>query len=351
MKPLKSKNPDKDLLNTISYFSFFGYPPSLNEIHTFFPERIAKNKLKALLDQLVEKKRLILDPMSFRRNPPIRRMTEKSRLKEPHNTLRWISHFVRNDNLGYFNNPKPSSFQIKNFKLKINLYTLPQYTTHFKNRASRQLICQKKLIPVKCYTGILAKFPFIRMIGVTGSASMGNTKRDDDVDLFIVTRGNCLFIGRFFAILLAHILHVRKGKNSICLNLFFDENNLAIPLQKQTPYVAHEVLQMRPVVNKNNMYERFLEANTWVKQFYPNITLSIRSHSRPPNRRGNPIYNFLFFPFELLLIKIQLAIISRNKTGLIISPTQLWLFRRDFEKRMNGSRLPVRHSRAGGNPC
>ncbi|MEK7079196.1 MAG: hypothetical protein AAB929_03945 [Patescibacteria group bacterium] len=334
MKPLKSKNLDKHLLNTISYFSFFGYPPSFDEIHTFFPEKIAKSKLKILLASWIKQKRLIRSSMSFRRNE----VTEKSSpaFGGTHiykRSARFLSSEseLRNDKIDRQNNLNRDPLTFNFQPSTSSLYTLPQYAPHFKNRATRQVVCQKKLIPVKCYTGILAKIPFVRFIGITGSASMGNTTPHDDVDIFIITRKNCLFIGRFFAILIAHILHVRKGKNSVCLNLFFDEGDLVIPLQKQTPYVAHEVLQMKPVVNKNRVYERFIRANQWVKQFYPNVKLVIRSHSRAG---GNPDYNFLFFPFELALKTLQLAIIRRNKTGLIISPTQLWLFKRDFEKKM-----------------
>ena len=36
--------------------------------------------------------------------------------------------------------------------------------------------------------------------------------------------------------------------NKVCLNLFFDESDLAVPKFKRSEYVAHEVLQMKPLV-------------------------------------------------------------------------------------------------------
>jgi len=340
MKPLKSKNLDKYLFNTISYFSFFGYPPSFDEIHTFFPVRIAKKQLKNLLEDLVRKKSLICHC----EDPEYRsKRTKQSQKRSPRSSSDSEDSLAMT--LDYHKGPKSL---LSNFKFQLSTspsYTLPQYATHFKNRATRQAICKKRLVLVNYYTETLAKLPFIRFVGITGSAAMGNTKRGDDVDVFIITSKGCLFIGRFFAILFSYIFNVRKGRNSVCLNLFFDERNLVIPKHKQTPYVAHEALQMKPVVSKNNMYERFLEENKWVKKFYPNVKLSIRSHSRPVSGYGvnsggftpvrvNPGYNFLSSPFELVLKTLQLAIIRRNKTGLIISPTQLWLFKRDFEKKI-----------------
>ena len=263
MKPLKSKNLDKHLLNTISYFSFFGYPPSLDEIHTFFPEKITKNKLRILLQSLVRQKIIFCHCEEVY---PERVEGKQSQKRSPRSSSdSEDSLAMTRDCYNSINGSLTSNDQ----RLTTNVsYTLPQYPTHFKNRATRQVVCQKKLIPVKCYTGILAKIPFIRFIGITGSASMGNTTPNDDVDIFIITSKNCLFIGRFFAILFSYIFNVRKGKNSVCLNLFFDECNLVIPKHKQTPYVAHEILQMKPVVNKGHVHERFLKANGWVLKYF-----------------------------------------------------------------------------------
>ena len=111
MKPLKSNNLDKHLVNTISYFSFFGYPPSLSEIHTFFPIKIAKVKLEELLKSLLRQKKLI----SYKHAP--------SHSSSPSNFLlsrvKSRDLFARNDNIKHSSNLKRSSFQIKNFKFQI----------------------------------------------------------------------------------------------------------------------------------------------------------------------------------------------------------------------------------------
>jgi hypothetical protein len=43
---------------------------------------------------------------------------------------------------------------------------------------------------------------------------------------------------------------------------------------KRTLYVAHEIIMMQPLVNKENFYFKFLAANVWIKDFLPNFEFS-----------------------------------------------------------------------------
>lgn len=325
MTPLKFPKPEKLILNTISYFSFFGFSPHFDEIFTFYPKKISKKQLAILLKKLVLQKKLVKRPF----------VATSLSLNIPFSVS-----LGQNDNLEVCNNLNKSLLEIKNSKLKINLYTLPQYPNLFDMTIQRRKNTWKKLTSIYRYIEVVKKIPFIQFAGLTGSASMGNCKITDDMDLFIITRAHFLFIGRFFAIILSHIFNVRKGRNSVCLNLFFDESNIAIQKSKQTSYVAHEVLQMKPVFDKKNTYARFLKSNKWVYKFFPNSS-KYKVSSRKKNQYSTIILNTFYLllstllqPFELMLRIIQLRVIRRNKTSLILSPTQLWLFKRDFEKKV-----------------
>jgi len=318
MTPLKSHTPENLLRNTISYFSFFGFAPTFSEIFTFYPKKMSRKQLKLVLDRLVSQKKII----------DSRKLLKITEIK------------AKNDEIELYNNLN-DTISVLNFPLSIPLlYTLPQYSTFFNNRALRQSICQKKLESVQHFIAFMKKLPFITFVAVTGSSSMGNTRKSDDVDLFVITSAHSLFISRFCAIVLSYIFNVRSGKNSVCLNLFFDEKNIAIQRSKQTSYVAHEVLQMKPFIDNNNTYGRFLKSNKWVYKFFPNSRS--RHADENPNsklnrfriRSGMTYVLLLLWPVEFILKIIQLAIIRKNKTGLILSSTQLWLFKNDFEKRI-----------------
>ncbi|EKE14160.1 MAG: hypothetical protein ACD_12C00652G0001 [uncultured bacterium] len=134
-------------------------------------------------------------------------------------------------------------------------------------------------------------------------------------------------------------------KNKVCLNLFFDERDLKVPRFKQTEFVGHEVLQMKPIVVKDNIYERFLEANQWVYKLFPNAILpvipapdrsrgqapaGIQNYRLDPRLHGDDIFNFI----ESQLKKFQLRSINKHKTTEIITPSQLWFHPDDFEKKI-----------------
>lgn len=209
----------------------------------------------------------------------------------------------------------------------------------------------------KAYIRLLSFFPQIRLVGLSGSISMMNAKEDDDIDLFIITAKNRLFTGRFVALVLAQLLGLRRHRqlakldtvNKICLNLFFDESNLKVPKFKQTEFVGHEVLQMKPIINKDQTYEKFLNANEWVFKLFPNAihTISkIKDQRSKTNSKFKTLsfklgFNILTLIFELLggllerlLKSFQLTFINRHRTTEIITSSQLWFHPDDFEKKI-----------------
>lgn len=300
------------------YFFIFSYSPTFEEIYTFYPKSISEKQLKILLSTLEKKKRIYFDEKSQRYT------------------------------LG--------EYSIRNVKCQM------------LNVKTKFIISQKKLAywRFRLYIKILSLFSQIKLIGLSGSIAMMNAKEEDDIDLFIITAQNRLFTGRFIAIILAKILGIHRGykvsykvkslearkvrklekniscKNKVCLNLFFDEKNLKIPLKKHTFYVAHEVLQMKPIINKNHTYEKFLYANRWVFRLFPNSKSKIKNeklklHIKNQNKLfdlSRMIFNLMGNSLESLLKRVQLFFINRHRTTEIITSTQLWFHPDDFEKKI-----------------
>jgi hypothetical protein len=150
--------------------------------------------------------------------------------------------------------------------------------------------------------------------------------------------------------------------NKVCLNLFFDESDLMVPEFKRNEYVAHEVLQMKPIVIKDKIYERFLKANSWVFEIFPNSKSNIKyqsaswrtkSHIKNQNffklfkfltvtlPAGRQVFHFSFLIFnfvaggiEKVLKNFQLCFINKHRTTELITDTQLWFHPEDFSKRI-----------------
>jgi len=222
-------------------------------------------------------------------------------------------------------------------------YTPPQYSI-------RRKISKRKLQNwrFKAYIKILASFPQIKLVGLSGSIAMMNADLDDDIDLFIITSRNRLFTGRLIATIFAIIMGLKRKKEQykapkkVCLNLFFDESNLTVPLSKKTEFVGHEILQMKPIIVKGDIYERFLKANRWVFRLFPNGKNKPETIFKFENFQNSNLFrvsNFVLRTFstnwvEYQLKKFQLQLINKHKTTEIITSTQLWFHPVDFEKKI-----------------
>lgn len=228
-------------------------------------------------------------------------------------------------------------------------YTLKGDENFFDLFIKRSSIAQEKQKIAEKFIGVLRLFPTLKMVGISGSLAMRNTKQEDDIDLFIITEQNRLWTGRIIAIITSILMHLKRprnvttAKNKVCLNLFFDRLHLAIPADKQTEYVGHEVLQLVPVINRNQTYELFLAQNRWIVGAFPNVSRTMNTYvtsSKIPQtqkttaRKNISLFTFLGDVVEYIARSIQMQAIRRHTTTERISDTQLWFFPRDFEPRV-----------------
>lgn len=129
---------------------------------------------------------------------------------------------------------------------------------------------------------LLSKIPTIQLIGLSGSLAMNNSEKNGDIDLFFITRENTLWITRLCIILLLDILGIRRKKNeifharSICINMFLETSTLTI--SQKNLYTAHEVIQMNPLMSKNNTYTKFIRANKWINEYVPNANAILNKY-------------------------------------------------------------------------
>ena len=319
-------------MKTIGYFLFFEYPPSLEEIYIFLEKKTTKKKVEEALKSLERQKKI-------------------KKVNDLKNVTRYTLYVTRRYTVGEYS----KKFKIQNSNLKIKKYN------------QKYLFSQKKLQNwrFRLYVKLLSFFPQIKLVGLSGSLAIMNTDEEDDIDLFIIAAKNRLFTARFIAVILAKMLgihrfydksstlYVTRYTNKVCLNLFFDEVDLAVPEFKRNKYVAHEVLQMKPVVNKDCAYERFLEANFWVFEIFPNAKnkLKVKSQKLKIEVKNQKffkdfkfltiIFNFLFLIFNFFALGIENALksfqmffIKKHQTKEFITSTQLWFHPEDFGKKL-----------------
>ncbi len=122
---------------------------------------------------------------------------------------------------------------------------------------------------------VLGKIPFVLFVGITGSLAMQNTKPESDIDFMIITQPHAVWVTRVLALYLLFVsgFKLRRAKNlderdKICLNFWIDTTILEWTGPKNA-YIAHEIAQVVPLVNKNAVYERWIHANGWIREYWP----------------------------------------------------------------------------------
>ena len=120
------------------------------------------------------------------------------------------------------------------------------------------------------YISKLSKIPGIEMIAIVNSLSMYATHEDSDIDLFIVTRPGMIWFVRFFATLTLSMHWVwrrdRDIAGNLCLSFFIttDAMDLSDIAIENDIYLYYWIYYMQPIIDKNETYEMFLSANSWV---------------------------------------------------------------------------------------
>lgn len=118
----------------------------------------------------------------------------------------------------------------------------------------------------KKYLSLLRYVPYIRFVGIVNTVAFGSTKPSSDIDLFIVTKANKIWIARLLVTVLLHIVGVRrhgaKTQGRFCLSFFVDEemlglSSIALP---DDVYLAFWLATMLPIWDVG-VYERLLDAN------------------------------------------------------------------------------------------
>ncbi|KKR88389.1 MAG: hypothetical protein UU37_C0004G0007 [Candidatus Gottesmanbacteria bacterium GW2011_GWA2_41_12] len=189
-------------------------------------------------------------------------------------------------------------------------------------RNEREEYSRDKWTKAKKAASLLKIIPTVKMVGVTGSLAMNNSREDDDIDFFIITARGTLWLTRFFTTILLQLKGVRRGpggtnnKDKICLNMFMSEDNLTLTVSNRDIFTAHEVVQVRKIWDKSNTYVNFLSANFWVRDFLPN---SLNFPLKEGKRLTKKIFSLLM-PFEILLRTIQIWYMKKRRTTEVISP-------------------------------
>ncbi|MCC6369574.1 MAG: nucleotidyltransferase domain-containing protein [Bacteroidia bacterium] len=132
-----------------------------------------------------------------------------------------------------------------------------------------------KILPTALkYSRKIAKFPFVDCVCISGSLSKNYFDENSDVDYFIITTPNRLWLCRTFLIVYYKLLSKSK-KKFLCTNYFITSNNLSIP--DINAFTGTELAFLIPTVNYQ-LYKKLTEKNNWYANRFPNKKESAGIH-------------------------------------------------------------------------
>lgn len=161
-------------------------------------------------------------------------------------------------------------------------YFLPHKKNLILKRKTRGIQSIKYLKKAKLLSLSLKLIPSIKLVGISGGLAVNNASKTDDLDLFIITSKDRLWLCRMLAIVILDLLGVRRKakmklpqtSGKLCLNILLEEDKSE--QERKDIYVAHEVLQMKVLWEREGVYQKYLEGNSWAFRFLPNWTTSQR---------------------------------------------------------------------------
>ena len=149
-------------------------------------------------------------------------------------------------------------------------YCLGNRTGIVQRRIDGNVRAKKRLKTATRYSRIIALFPFVRGVFLSGSISKGFMAENDDIDYFIITSPGRLWLARTLLTVFKKVFLFNSYRN-FCLNFFISADQLEI--NERHLYVATEIVFLIPMYNRD-LYEELLRKNSWVKNYFPTFRQS-----------------------------------------------------------------------------
>lgn len=129
---------------------------------------------------------------------------------------------------------------------------------------------------------ILIRFPYVRGIAISGSLSKNFADDESDIDLFIITAKNRLWIARTLLHMLKKLTFLVNKEHFFCMNYFIDEDGLEIV--EKNIYTATEIVTLIPLEG-DITFEKFYSVNAWTTTYLPNNYMRVAT-ARPLRNTG-----------------------------------------------------------------
>lgn len=233
-------------------------------------------------------------------------------------------------------------YKISTYK---NFYFLKGKNKLVNLRLKREKISNTKIKKLQKIISILKLLPSVSFVGISGALSMKNCDIDDDMDIFIIAKQDLVWFTRLTLVIILILMKVYRRKNDkdvkdkVCLNFIIGNLNLAFSKDKQDLYLAHEIVQLNPVFDRDNTYVSFINANKWIIKYLPNYLDRVNSYKikfiKKENVVDEIIITILFFiKIEKIVRFIQIIYMIKNITREEIKDNFIAFHPFDYKKKV-----------------
>ncbi|MBV4360152.1 hypothetical protein [Pinibacter aurantiacus] len=205
----------QEILATLAYFDNFRYPLTQKEIFLFLPVQCTKDVLQHELSEL------LLSGHVYR--------------VQQYYSLVKDEQYARRRNEGY-------------------------------SKAIKLIDTGKRV------AALLSHFPFVKGVAISGSLSKYFAEDDADIDLFIITSHNRVWLARTFTHLLKKLSYLFNKQHYLCMNYYIDEGKLDIV--EKNIFTATEIVTLMPLQG-TKAFDDFFKTNNWTAKFLPNHFMRI----------------------------------------------------------------------------
>jgi hypothetical protein len=164
-------------------------------------------------------------------------------------------------------------------------YSLQNNPLHVHRRKEGNERAEKLLVRAFRIGRFLSRFPYVRAIGISGSLSKNFADEKADIDFFIITEANRLWIARTFMHLFKKLTFLTGRQRYYCMNYYIDTEALLI--NEKNIYTATEIKTLMPVTGLEVLQE-FFKANGWSDLFLPSCH-PVLPHPKPVSRTRRSI--------------------------------------------------------------
>jgi predicted nucleotidyltransferase len=224
----------QNILKTLAYFDIFNYPLTNEEVRRFLPHKCNQLVVNEILYQLIRENLV----------------------------------YKLNDFYSLQNNPKLAEIRMAGNKHAIKLLKIARQAAK-----------------------ILSWFPFVESVAVSGSLSKNYADEKADIDFFIITSANRLWIARTCMHIFKKFTYLIRKQNWFCMNYYIDEMKMEIG--EKNIFSAMEIVTLLPMQGID-CFRKFIEVNSWTRKYFAEQNIFL-----PPQQKTKKI--FLRNLFEKIL--------------------------------------------------